>query len=96
MSLGAAIQIDKMFKYFPGQMLVAISFNKGFNDQPGNSTKARLLSVPIGSRLIIFLSVQDFLSAELKSLAGSRSWIGFRSCRNEFRNSRYALCAFTK
>jgi len=41
MSFGASIQIDKMFGRFPGKMLVAVSFNKGFNDQPGNSTKAR-------------------------------------------------------
>jgi len=40
--LGAAIQIDKMVNgNFPGKMLVAIDYNQGFNDQPGNTTKPR-------------------------------------------------------
>ena len=38
---GLALRMDRMFRYFPGRMLVAFELNKGFNDQPGNSTKPR-------------------------------------------------------
>ena len=39
MFLGMSLQVDKMFGNFPGKMLVALAFNKGFNNQPRNSTK---------------------------------------------------------
>lgn len=41
MYIGASMQVDKMFSKFPGRMVVAFAFNKGFNDQPRNSTKSR-------------------------------------------------------
>jgi len=40
---GIALQLDRMFTRFPGRMLVAVEFNKGFNDQPGNSSKSQFV-----------------------------------------------------
>lgn len=39
--LGAAVQLDQLFKKFPGQMQLAFDFNKGFNNQPSNALKPR-------------------------------------------------------
>jgi hypothetical protein len=38
---GIALQFDEMFTKFPGRMQLAFDFNKGFNNEPSNFTKAR-------------------------------------------------------
>ncbi|GAB4132310.1 MAG: hypothetical protein Fur0015_05870 [Ignavibacteriales bacterium] len=43
MRIGFSAQVDQMFDGdFPGTMIVDINLNKGFNNQPGNSTNSRL------------------------------------------------------
>lgn len=39
--MGVAFQLDKLVGSFPGQMLVALDYNQGFNNQPRNSKKPR-------------------------------------------------------
>jgi len=39
--MGVAFELHKLVASFPGQMLVALDYNQGFNNQPRNSTKPR-------------------------------------------------------
>ena len=36
--LGLSLQVDKVTNFFPGTMLIALDYNQGFNNRPGNST----------------------------------------------------------
>ncbi len=38
MNIGAAVQLDELFPKIPGQLLVAIDYHQGFNNQFDNST----------------------------------------------------------
>ena len=39
--LGVALQFEKMFKRFPGELLVGFDYNQGLNNQPSNFTAPR-------------------------------------------------------
>ena len=39
MNIGAAVQLDDLFPKIPGQLLVAVDYHQGFNDEFDNSTK---------------------------------------------------------
>ncbi len=43
MRIGAAIQVDQLpfVRSFPGQLLIIAEYHQGFNDSPGNTTRAR-------------------------------------------------------
>lgn len=44
MRLGSAVQVDQLpfISWFPGQLLVSVEYHQGFNQSPGNTTRARI------------------------------------------------------
>jgi len=61
--LGAAIQVDHLpfVSWFPGQWLLAFEYQQGFNNSPGNSTRARL-SFGTEYRPVSFLPLRTGIS----------------------------------
>ncbi|MEE4257790.1 MAG: DUF5723 family protein [Bacteroidales bacterium] len=39
--LGVALNVEDMFKRFPGELLVGVDYNQGLNNQPSNSKRSR-------------------------------------------------------
>jgi hypothetical protein len=59
--VGAALQLDKVAEWIPGEMLLAVDFNKGLVDEPGTSLYSRV-SAGVEWKLLSFLPIRSGIS----------------------------------
>jgi len=62
MRMGVSAKVDELFDGdFPGKMIVELNYNKGFNNQPGNSLSGRF-SIGMDWKLSSFFAVRNGFS----------------------------------